>query len=129
MRPVIARVAKRSSRGGSSRRRIGPRAPARAGRPYPAVNCEIDGAPALFPLIAPLVLGEVSSGHHAPSPYLTGSPHVRFAPIASAVGTAAKRAERRLLRCEISIRLMTGVGQTRRIDTLAMCPPCPLHIR
>jgi hypothetical protein len=72
MRPVIARVAKRSSRGGSSRRRIGPRARASAGRPYPAVNCEIDGAPALFPLIAPLVLGEVSSGHHAASPYLTG---------------------------------------------------------
>src|SRR5262245_7979938 len=86
------------------------RAPARAGQPYPAVNCEIDFAPALFPLIARLVLGEVSSGHHAASPYLTGSPHVRFAPIASAVGTAAKRAERRLLRCGISTRLMTGWG-------------------
>jgi hypothetical protein len=104
------------------------RAPARAGR-YPAVNYEIDGAPALFPLIAPLVLGEVSSGHHAPSPYLTGSPHVRFAPIASAVGTAAKRAERRLLRCEISIRLMTGVGHFRRIDTLSTLAACPLHLQ
>jgi hypothetical protein len=23
----------------------------------------------------------------------------------------------------------SGVGQKRRIDTLAMCPPCPLHIQ
>jgi hypothetical protein len=49
MRPIIARAAKRSSRRGAQPQAHRPsRAPARAGRPYPAVNCEIDGAPALF---------------------------------------------------------------------------------
>jgi hypothetical protein len=32
-----------------------------------------------------------------------------------------------LLHCGISSDLMVAMGQTRRIDTLAMCPPCPLR--
>jgi hypothetical protein len=38
MRPIIARAAKRSSQQPQARRPS--RAPARAGRPYPRVNCE-----------------------------------------------------------------------------------------
>src|SRR5262249_43500942 len=116
MRPTVARPAKRSSWSGSSRRRIGARARphARGGRIHRSIVRSMARPLYSFPLIAPLVLGEVSSGHHAASPYLNGSPHVRFTPIASAVGTAAKRAERKLLRCGISTRLMTGVGQSSR---------------
>jgi hypothetical protein len=60
MRPIIARAAVPPGAGAAA----GASALARRtrGRPYPAVNCEIDGAPALFALIAPLVPGEVSSG-------------------------------------------------------------------
>ena len=50
MRPIIAHAKAFLPERAQPQAHRPSRAPARAGRPYPAVNCEIDGAPALFPL-------------------------------------------------------------------------------
>ena len=45
-------------------------------------------------------------------------------------GTSRMTRECQVRICErLGVKFPGPTRQTRRIDTLAMCPPCPLHIR